>query len=185
MRRAAATVAAALACVAGGAVSATAATAPPTAFVLAGGGWGHGVGMSQWGAFGQAKAGRDYRTILAHYYPGTTLGPSPVAVPQKLRVLVGDGLAAISVTSSGGIAVADAAGTHARVDGQVVLGPKLILANAKGSPKADPVRLAEPVTLRAVGGGLLVVGGKSYRGALRIVPSGKKLQLVNVVALET
>ena len=78
MRRLAATVVAALACVAASAGPATAAAPPPTAFVLAGGGWGHGVGMSQWGAFGQAKAGRDYRTILAHYYPGTTLGPPPV-----------------------------------------------------------------------------------------------------------
>ena len=39
--------------------------------------WGHGVGMSQWGAFGQAKAGRDYRAILAHYYPGRPSGPRP------------------------------------------------------------------------------------------------------------
>src|SRR5215475_12605526 len=122
MRRVAATAAAALACVAGGAVSATAAPPSPTAFVLAGGGWGHGVGMSQWGAFGQAKAGRDYRTILGHYYPGTTLGPSPVAVPAKLRVLVADGLNSVSITSQGVITVVDAAGTKARVDGQLTLG---------------------------------------------------------------
>ena len=82
MRRLALTVAA-LASVAAGAGQATAAPPSPTAFVLAGGGWGHGVGMSQWGAFGQAKAGRDYRSILAHYYPGTTLGPSSVAVPAR------------------------------------------------------------------------------------------------------
>jgi stage II sporulation protein D len=184
MRRLAFTVAAALGCVAAGA-GAVAAAPPPTAFVLVGGGWGHGVGMSQWGAFGQAKAGRDYRTILGHYYPGTTLGPSPMAVPSKLRVLVADRLAAVSVTSSGGIGVADAAGTRARVGGQLTLGPKLLLANASGSPGADPVTLAEPVTLRPVGGGLLVVGGKSYRGSLRVVTSGKKLQLVNVIPLET
>lgn len=36
-------------------------------------GWGHGVGMSQWGANGMAKAGKRYQEILAHYYPGTTL----------------------------------------------------------------------------------------------------------------
>ncbi len=37
-------------------------------------GWGHGVGMSQWGAYGYAiKEGWNYQQILAHYYPGTVL----------------------------------------------------------------------------------------------------------------
>lgn len=38
-----------------------------------GGGWGHGVGMSQYGALGMAEAGQDYRAILAHYYPATEI----------------------------------------------------------------------------------------------------------------
>ena len=36
-------------------------------------GYGHGVGMSQWGAKALAEQGADYRAILAHYYPGTEL----------------------------------------------------------------------------------------------------------------
>ena len=36
-------------------------------------GYGHGVGMSQYGANAMAKSGADYREILAHYYPGTQL----------------------------------------------------------------------------------------------------------------
>ena len=36
-------------------------------------GWGHGVGMQQTGAQGWAKAGKDYRFILNHYFPGTTI----------------------------------------------------------------------------------------------------------------
>ena len=36
-------------------------------------GFGHGVGMSQYGANVMAKSGADYREILAHYYPGTQL----------------------------------------------------------------------------------------------------------------
>ena len=43
--------------------------------VLRGVGNGHGVGMSQWGAIGRARAGQDARTILAAYYPGTRLSP--------------------------------------------------------------------------------------------------------------
>lgn len=41
---------------------------------LRGGGYGHGIGMCQWGAIGRARAGQDYRTILSTYYPGTTIG---------------------------------------------------------------------------------------------------------------
>lgn len=36
-------------------------------------GYGHGVGMSQYGALGMAKAGYNYQEILAHYYTGTNL----------------------------------------------------------------------------------------------------------------
>lgn len=39
--------------------------------VAAGAGYGHGVGMCQFGAVGRARAGQDYRRILAVYYPGT------------------------------------------------------------------------------------------------------------------
>lgn len=38
---------------------------------LLGAGFGHGVGMCQWGAIGRARAGQDFRTILGTYYPGT------------------------------------------------------------------------------------------------------------------
>lgn len=36
-------------------------------------GYGHGVGLSQYGANGMAKNGYTYSEILSHYYPGTTL----------------------------------------------------------------------------------------------------------------
>jgi stage II sporulation protein D len=42
-------------------------------FRFTGTGYGHGVGMSQWGAYVLAKKGADYKIILAHYYPGTKL----------------------------------------------------------------------------------------------------------------
>ncbi|HEX3866131.1 MAG TPA: SpoIID/LytB domain-containing protein, partial [Gemmatimonadaceae bacterium] len=41
---------------------------------LRGHGYGHGVGMCQWGAIGRARAGQDFRTILRTYYPGTSVG---------------------------------------------------------------------------------------------------------------
>jgi len=42
-------------------------------FVFSGEGWGHGVGMSQYGAKGMAEAGFTYNEILTHYYTGTHL----------------------------------------------------------------------------------------------------------------
>jgi len=42
-------------------------------YIFYGRGYGHGVGMSQWGAQGMAARGYDFREILAHYYPGTKL----------------------------------------------------------------------------------------------------------------
>ncbi len=40
---------------------------------FSGRGWGHGVGLCQWGAHGMAKAGKSWREILNHYYPGGEL----------------------------------------------------------------------------------------------------------------
>ncbi len=45
----------------------------PADYTFQGKGWGHGVGMSQWGAYGMAKAGKGYREILAYYYQGTQI----------------------------------------------------------------------------------------------------------------
>ena len=45
---------------------------------LTGKGYGHGVGMCQWGANGMAKRGAGYREILARYYPRTRIASSPV-----------------------------------------------------------------------------------------------------------
>lgn len=45
-----------------------------SSFTVNGRGYGHGIGMCQWGAIGRARAGQNYRTILQTYYPGTTIG---------------------------------------------------------------------------------------------------------------
>jgi stage II sporulation protein D len=42
--------------------------------ILRGSGYGHGVGMCQWGAIGRAREGQDFGTILRTYYPGATIG---------------------------------------------------------------------------------------------------------------
>ncbi|MCL2390188.1 MAG: SpoIID/LytB domain-containing protein [Endomicrobia bacterium] len=42
-------------------------------FIFKGKGWGHKVGLCQWGAKGMGDAGKTYKKILKHYYPGTKL----------------------------------------------------------------------------------------------------------------
>lgn len=66
--------------------------APPvsaeSSYTFTGGGYGHGVGLSQYGACGMAQSGSNYVQILTHYYSGTTV--STVAEPSNLRVLVAE-----------------------------------------------------------------------------------------------
>jgi hypothetical protein len=52
-------------------------TSAATGFTFTGRGWGHGLGMSQWGAKGYADDGWSAAKVLAHYYRGTTLGSKP------------------------------------------------------------------------------------------------------------
>src|SRR4030095_16925602 len=56
-------------------------------WVVRGHGFGHGVGMSQYGAYGYAKHGKDYRFILGHYYSATTTGT--LQEGRVVRVLLG------------------------------------------------------------------------------------------------
>jgi hypothetical protein len=64
-------------------------------FVVYGRGYGHGVGMSQYGAYGQALAGRTYEQILAHYYTGSSEGRS-----QRAPRPPGRGRRAVTVSSA-------------------------------------------------------------------------------------
>src|SRR4051812_28371638 len=56
-----------------------------TRWVVKGGGWGHGVGLSQYGAYGLAQQGATYREILSHYYAGTQVSR---AHTETIRVLL-------------------------------------------------------------------------------------------------
>src|SRR3954471_23642001 len=78
-----------------------------TVFLLDGRGWGHGVGMSQWGAEGYARHGAGYRRILAHYYPHTHIG---IADPRDVRVLLAQAQDKVRVGSGAPYVVVDARG---------------------------------------------------------------------------
>ena len=65
------------------------------AFTITGHGWGHGVGMSQWGAYGYAKHGWAYKAILKHYYTGISFSTVDDSV---VRVRLRSGLSAVRLT---------------------------------------------------------------------------------------
>ena len=73
---------------------ASAASMPAGALYVTGGGYGHGIGMSQFGAYGYALQGWTYQQILGHYYTGTAIGTTNPA--QTARVLLGSGSAAFA-----------------------------------------------------------------------------------------
>ncbi|MFL5969120.1 MAG: SpoIID/LytB domain-containing protein [Gaiellaceae bacterium] len=153
-------------------VSAGAAT-----FVVTGHGWGHGVGMSQYGAYGYAQKGWPYAKIVLHYFPGTELGAAPIS---RVRVLLTSGVSTLPIGSAGDFRVKDATGAvHDVAAGKYTLTPGLKL-------KVDGAAAA-----RALPGPLLFQPGGSplqlkhlYRGSVQVDVVSGKLRAVNVVALE-
>ena len=69
--------------------------------VFDGEGWGHGVGMSQWGARIMADGGASYDQILSHYYSGLTPQKAPEVVPDKVVVGLATELPVVSVEVDG------------------------------------------------------------------------------------
>ena len=92
---------------------------PPEAFTVAGSGWGHGIGMSQWGAYGMANEGADAATIVSHYYSGTTV--TPVQDDMEVRVSLLHQVASAQIRSealeAGGGAIEVAVGGNVVVGG--------------------------------------------------------------------
>lgn len=70
-----------------------------TTFTIEGRGWGHGVGMSQWGAKGLADKGWTGKQILQHFYQGTAITKLPT--PAEIRVGLIQEQAYIDVTGNG------------------------------------------------------------------------------------
>ena len=76
--------------IAAGALSAAAPAAAegtPGAFTLSGSGFGHGVGMSQYGAYAMALEGRDAATIVTTYFPGTSVTPVDDSADIRVNLL--------------------------------------------------------------------------------------------------
>jgi stage II sporulation protein D len=177
------------------AVVAAAPASAVTRLVVTGKGWGHGVGMSQWGAYGYARHGWSYRQILAHYYSGTTLGQAPAI---DVRVLLGTGQPSASVGCAGGIRVSDRTGrTYALEPGTYSFAAGLKLPVGRKRVKVQSGlhhhdRYAFVAVKRALHSPVafdcpsapLVWDGTAYHGRLVIRSNGRKLSVVNTVPLD-
>jgi SpoIID/LytB domain protein len=147
-------------------------------FVISGRGWGHGVGMAQWGAFGLAQQGATYDEILAHYYRGTTLGQADVT---RVRVLLAQGRSQLSVSSTAPFTARDGSGQLWHLPaGAQTFGTGFRL---KTTDVQQPQRVPGPVTFLP-GSSPLRLGGRPYRGQLLVSVAGGTLRAVNSVSLE-
>jgi SpoIID/LytB domain protein len=70
-------------------------------FRFYGSGYGHGIGMSQWGAYGLANKGWTYRQILTHFYSRTKVVESST-LPKKIRVGLTSGRTTIHLAAKNG-----------------------------------------------------------------------------------
>lgn len=171
---------------AGGAVGPAAAANkhPKPVLVIRGGGFGHGVGMSQFGARGYALRGAGYRAILRHYYSSTGLGV--IQGGWWVRVLMQN---AVPVASFSGVSRVGDRDTDPDVTYQLVArGADLEMRNAAGrrlTQFTTPLRAHGPGTLRLGGMALNGQAGHSYHGDLWFTPSGTGgVDAVNEVELE-
>ncbi len=142
-------------------------------WVVHGRGFGHGVGMSAYGAYGYALHGKSHQFILSHYFTGTTIGT--LSGPRIVRVLLdisGDDVGFSGATSACGKALDPARSYQAHRSGNAV-----VLRSSGGKPLADCGR-----KLRAAGKGRVEIAGLgSYRGALETVPTESDPGALNVV----
>jgi stage II sporulation protein D len=145
-------------------------------FVITGGGYGHGIGMSQYGSYGYALHGKSYRWILAHYYQGTKLGHADPN--QIVRVLLSTGPASFAGATAIGPKTLDPSTTYTvspLADGSLaVLNP----AGKKVAHGLAPLTATGP-------GPLALAGVGTYRGSLEFRPDGAGgVQTVDAIGLD-
>jgi stage II sporulation protein D len=144
-------------------------------WVVKGHGWGHGVGMSQYGAYGLARHGRNYREILDHYYRHTRIGN---AGSQTIKVLLGSGADSVAFRKA-----RKACGKRLRRNRSYRFkrsGSDVILRR----PRRGRIRNCGR-TGSATGSGTIRIGDKGvYRGRLKARASGGDLLVINAVGLE-
>lgn len=153
--------------------------------VIKGRGWGHGIGMSQYGAKGFADRGADYKRILGHYYAGTRV--LPLGESPTIRVLLQSGRRAVF---SGAVAAGSRRLNPASTYQATRSGARVALLSAKGRRIGTydaPLRIAGPDggAFRLHGLAANGVRDGRYRGALEIRPGGSGVLAINALDLES
>jgi stage II sporulation protein D len=157
-----------------------------TRFTIRGAGFGHGVGMSQYGAYGFALHGASYRDILAHYYTGTALGSQTAT---SVRVLLQDGVSVAHF--SGGVRAGKRRVRPTRTYGvRAGAVPGTVDLLSRRGRRLSSV--TAPLRVRGATGAVLLSGGALngvtsgvYRGALEFRPSSAGgVMAVNALDLE-
>jgi stage II sporulation protein D len=149
------------------------AAAAGVSWVVHGRGFGHGVGMSAYGAYGYAKHGKGYEFILGHYYTGTTLGA--LGKTRVVRVLLD--ISSGEVGFSGATSACGKALDPGRDYEAARLGNTVQLRSAAGKVLAGCGG-----KLRAAGEGRVEIAGLgTYRGALEVVPTKSDRAALNVI----
>jgi stage II sporulation protein D len=147
--------------------------APAGSVRFCGHGWGHGVGLGQWGAKGMALAGLSYRFIDQHFYTGATWSSLDSAnVPIHVAVLWGT--STYRVVPSGPAQLI--AGTRVT---NIAPGQSLSFSMAGGVQKVVPTSAATRLTLYGPSGRY-----HAYRGTIVAQPSGGLLYMINVLPIE-
>jgi stage II sporulation protein D len=145
-------------------------------FVVTGRGWGHAVGMSQWGAYGLALQNWTYPQILAHYYRGTTLGT--VAPGTRVGVFLAQ-RRSLSIGSAASFKVTDGSRTRRHAAGH----PVAVTRTSTGRIRVEGIgTFASPA--RITSSSPLYLGSTRYRGNLRISVIGSSLRAVNRVGID-
>ena len=156
---------------------APAAAGAATKWVLRGHGYGHGVGLSQWGAYGYAKHGTDYRKIVTHYYSGTQI--KQVRASRSIRVLLATTSDSASFSGSKRACGHD---LHPSSTYYAALsGGKVRLERADGGRIGG---CGSKLVAKGVSGPITIGGQGSFRGNFVAVASGGDLYLVNQVSLD-
>lgn len=156
-----------------------------TSIVIRGAGFGHGVGMSQYGALGFAQHGWDHRRILAYYYKGTTIGK--LTEDPTVRVLLQGGHSRYMVRGA-------ATAAQLRLDPKITY--TAVLTGGKVAIRHGKKELGTvdgTLHLAAPSGGTVTLFGQasnglangSYRGAIDITRSGSGMVAVNSLPLES
>lgn len=164
---------------------------------LDGHGYGHGRGLSQWGAYGAATSGLDWTQILAFYYSGTTRtaqGNTPVRV--HLSVDTGDD---VRVDPAAGLTLVSGTARAALPTGSAYQGWRLVgtgtsvalhrLEGGTWFTHASPVPLAAGAgfTTASESTRLVLPSGQrmALRGTVTAVPDGTSLRTVAVMAMDS